>query len=138
VRQTAHGGREISTLGTDHGVVRSASKALECAIAMQQAMDERNRGLGTRHDAASPSDQAIRVRIGLNGRARGGGQNLFGTAVQVAARVCGQAEPGEILVSNVVRELAAGKDFLFADRGERALRGFEDPVRVWEVRWQGD
>jgi hypothetical protein len=36
----------------------------------------------------------------------------------------------------VVRELAAGKGFLFADRGESALRGFEDPVRLYEVRWR--
>ncbi len=46
------------------------------------------------------------------------------------------AQGGEILVANVVRELAKGKDFLFADRGETALRGFEDPVRLFEVRWR--
>jgi chloramphenicol 3-O phosphotransferase len=34
-----------------------------------------------------------------------------------------------------VRQLVAGKGFLFADRGEKALRGFEDPVRRFEVRW---
>ena len=61
--------------------------------------------------------------------------DLFGTAVQLARRICDQAEPGQILASNVVRELAAGKDFLFADRGDTALRGFEDPVRLYEVRW---
>ena len=37
---------------------------------------------------------------------------------------------------DVVRQLAAGKDFLFADLGETELRGFEDPVKLWEVRWQ--
>ncbi len=82
------------------------------------------------------------MRIGLNagepiaeddpdGRA-----DLFGTAVIVAARIAGQAKGGEILASNVVRELVAGKEFLFADRGETSLRGFEDPVRLYEVRWQ--
>jgi class 3 adenylate cyclase len=35
-----------------------------------------------------------------------------------------------------VRELCAGKGFLFSDRGEAALRGFEDPVRLYEVRWR--
>jgi class 3 adenylate cyclase len=44
--------------------------------------------------------------------------------------------PGQILVSNVVRELAAGKGFLLADIGETELRGFEDPVRLYEVRWR--
>ena len=38
--------------------------------------------------------------------------------------------------SDVVRQLAAGKDFLFSDLGETALRGFEDPVKLWEVRWR--
>ena len=56
----------------------------------------------------------------------------------LAARIAAQAEGGEILVANVVRELAAGKGFLFADRGETALRGFEDPVRLFEVRWRED
>ena len=43
---------------------------------------------------------------------------------------------GEILVANVVRELAEGKEFMFGDRGETALRGFDDPVRLFEVRWR--
>jgi len=51
----------------------------------------------------------------------------------LAARIAAQAEGGEILVANVVRELA-GKGFLFADRGDVALRGFEDPVRLYEMR----
>ncbi len=44
-------------------------------------------------------------------------------------------EGGEVLASDVVRQLVAGKPFLFADRGETALRGFEDPVRLYELRW---
>ena len=46
------------------------------------------------------------------------------------------AQGGEILVSNVVREPAKGKDFLFADRGEASLKGFDEPVRLYEVRWR--
>ncbi len=63
-------------------------------------------------------------------------EDLFGTAVQLAARICAQAEPGQILAPMVVRELAAGKGVLFADLGETALRGFEEPVRLFEVRWR--
>ncbi|MFB3053327.1 MAG: hypothetical protein ACE1ZT_05620 [Dehalococcoidia bacterium] len=55
-----------------------------------------------------------------------------------AARIAASAEGGEILVSNVVRELAKGKDFLFADRGEASLKGFDEPVRLYEVRWRAD
>jgi len=56
--------------------------------------------------------------------------------VNLAARIAAQAAGGEILVPIVVKELAAGKGFLFSDRGEVALRGFEDPVRLYEVGWQ--
>ncbi len=64
--------------------------------------------------------------------------NYSGTSINLAARICDHAEPGQILVANVVRELAAGKDFLFSDLGETELRGLEDPVKLWEVRWRED
>jgi class 3 adenylate cyclase len=92
--------------------------------------------------SSKPSaEDAIRVRIGLNAGEPiaeddpDGRGDLFGTAVIVAARIAAQAHGGEILVSDVVRQLVAGKGFLFNDRGEQALKGFEDPVRVWEVQW---
>ncbi len=53
-----------------------------------------------------------------------------------AARITATAKGGEILVSDVVRQLAKGKDFLFADRGEAKLKGFDEPVRLFEVRWR--
>ena len=62
--------------------------------------------------------------------------DLFGTAVQLAARVSAHANPGQILSSNVVRELAAGKRFLWSDAGSVPLRGFDDPVRLYEVKWR--
>ncbi|MCH7523251.1 MAG: hypothetical protein IH920_05725, partial [Chloroflexi bacterium] len=52
------------------------------------------------------------------------------------ARICGHAEAGQILAPIVVRELAAGKQFMFADLGETELRGFEDPVRLFELSWR--
>ena len=45
-------------------------------------------------------------------------------------------EDGEVLVSDVVRQLVAGKGFLFADREDAELRGFDDPVRIYELRWR--
>ena len=56
--------------------------------------------------------------------------------MNLAARICAHAEAGQILAPIVVRELAEGKEFMFEDRGETALRGFDDPVRLYEVRWR--
>jgi class 3 adenylate cyclase len=124
----AHSGSEVKHTGD--GIMASfasASRALECAIAVQRALAQHNES----------AEEPIRVRIGLNaGEPVAEEEDLFGTAVQLAARICAHAEPGEILAPIVVRELAAGKGFLFADRGDVALRGFEDPVRLYEVRWR--
>jgi adenylate cyclase len=77
------------------------------------------------------------VRVGMNaGEPIAEEEDLFGTAVIRAARIAAEAKGGEILVSNVVRELAEGKQFLFADRGEVVLKGFDEPVRLYEVRWR--
>jgi len=76
------------------------------------------------------------VRVGLNaGEPIAEEKDLFGTAVIRAARIAAIAQGGEILVANGVRELAEGKGFLFSDRGDVVLRGFEDPVRLYDVRW---
>ncbi len=141
----AHGGSEIKHTGD--GIMASfgsASGALECAVGIQGAFEERNRhAVGAHHDAPlRPAVQAgaataepIRVRIGLNaGEPVAEDGDIFGAAVQLAARVCAKAEAGQVLVSNVVRELAMGKGFLFADVGDVVLKGFEDPVRLYEVR----
>ena len=125
----AHDGSEIKHTGD--GIMASfgtASKALECAIAVQRSFAARNE---------EHPEEALRVRVGLNaGEPVAEEHDLFGTSVQLAARVCAQAEAGQILVSNVVRELAAGKGFLFSDRGDATLRGFEDPVRLYDVSWK--
>jgi len=123
----AHGGSEIKHTGD--GIMASfasGSRAISAALAMQ-------RGFAT-HDESHP-EAPIRVRIGLNaGEPVAEDDDLFGTAVQMAARIAAHADPGRVLVSNVVRELAAGKGFLFSDCGDVVLRGFEDPVRLYEVR----
>ncbi len=128
-----HGGSEVKTLGDGFmASFSSATKALECSIAIQQAFAERNES----------AEEPIKVRIGLNAGEPiaeddpGGRGDLFGTAVNMAARIAAKADGGEILASNVVRELVAGKEFLFSDRGDTELRGFEEAVRVFEVRWR--
>ena len=129
----AHGGSEVKTMGDGFMMsFGSATKALECAIALQKAFTEHNESTG----------EPINVRIGLNAGEPiaeddpDGRGDLFGTAVNMAARIAVKAEGGEILVSNVVRELVAGKKFLFNDRGETEVRGFEGPVRLYEVSWR--
>jgi class 3 adenylate cyclase len=145
----AHGGAEVKTMGDGFmASFSSATRALECAIAMQRAFAEHNeRLLRQAQDARQAQDEhaepvEVRVRIGLNAgepiaeEAETGREDLFGTAVILAARIAAKAEGGEIMASEAVRQIVAGKGFLFSDRGDTALRGFEDPVRLYEVRWR--
>ncbi len=61
--------------------------------------------------------------------------NVFGGAVNIAARVADAAGAGEVLVSDVVRSLArTSANVTFEDRGEREMKGIGEPVRVWAVR----
>jgi class 3 adenylate cyclase len=124
----AHGGSEVKTMGDGFmASFSSATRALECAIAMQRAFAQHNES----------AEEPIRVRIGLNaGEPIAEEEDLFGTAVIMAARIAGMAEGGEIVASDVMRQLVAGKGFLFSDRGNVALRGFDDPLRLFEVRWR--
>jgi class 3 adenylate cyclase/pimeloyl-ACP methyl ester carboxylesterase len=123
----AHGGSEIKHTGD--GIMTSfstASGALECAITVQRACAE--------HNKRTP--EPLKVRIGLHaGEPIAEEGDLFGTAVVMAERICGKGAGGDILVSDVVRGLVAGKGFTFADRGEMGLKGFEEPVRLFEVRY---
>ena len=83
------------------------------------------------------ADELIKVRIGVNaGEPIAEDEDLFGTAFNMAARICSKADSGQTLAPIVVRELVAGKGFLLSDVGETELRGFEDPVRLFEVRWR--
>ncbi len=125
----AHGGSEIKHMGD--GIMASftsASQALQSAVTIQRAVAAYREG---------EPNAPLSVYIGLNaGEPIAEEGDLFGTSVDLAKRICDQCRPGEILASNVVRELAAGRQFLFSDRGDTALRGFEDPVRLYEVRWR--
>ncbi|HEY5639589.1 MAG TPA: adenylate/guanylate cyclase domain-containing protein, partial [Dehalococcoidia bacterium] len=126
----AHGGSEVKTMGDGFmASFGSATKALECAIAVQSAFAERNESAA----------ETIKVRIGLNaGEPIAEDDDLHGTAVNLAARIADQAKGGEILASEAVRQIVAGKKFPFSDRGETALRGFEDRVHIYQVSWRGE
>jgi class 3 adenylate cyclase len=124
----SHGGSEVKALGDGFMTsFSSATKALECAIAMQRAFAQHNES----------AEEPILVRVGLNaGEPIAEDDDLHGTAVIEASRITAAAKGGEILVADVVRQLAKGKGFLFADRGETSLKGFEEPVRLYEVTWR--
>ena len=123
-------GNEIKHTGD--GIMASfstASSALDAAIAIQRGVAQ--------HRDANP-DSPLAVYVGLNaGEPIAEDEDLFGTSVDLAARLVDHAEPGQIIASDVVRQLAAGKDFLFADLGETELRGFEDPVKLWGATLAG-
>lgn len=120
----ASGGREVKHTGD--GIFASfsyVSRAVDCAIAIQRAF--------AAIDEAGP---ASRVRIGISaGEPVDHNEDLYGAVVNLAARICSHAEPGRILVSAAVKELALGKTLGFIDRGPIALKGFGDPVRLYEV-----
>ncbi|HEY8172813.1 MAG TPA: adenylate/guanylate cyclase domain-containing protein [Dehalococcoidia bacterium] len=132
VRDALHSFSGTEVKHTGDGIMASftsATLAVECAIGIQ-------RGLAS-HSAMHPKHPMFNVRIGLNaGEPVIEGNDLFGTAVQLASRVCARADARQILVSDVVRQLVAGKGFLFSDRGETELRGFEETVRLFEVHWR--
>ena len=78
----------------------------------------------------------IRVRVGINaGEPITTEGRLFGTSVHAAFRICTRAQPEQILISDVVRQLVAGRSFVFVNRGRVTLRGFRERVQLYEVRW---
>jgi class 3 adenylate cyclase len=118
----AHDGHEIKHTGD--GIMAwfpAASNGLECAQTIQRGVS----------DLANPD---LGVKIGLNaGEPIAEEDDLYGTAVQIAARVTDQAGAGEIVCTNVVRELVAGKAYLFSEREPASLKGVEEPVRLFNV-----
>jgi non-specific serine/threonine protein kinase len=126
----AHGGREVK--GTGDGVLAafaSARRAVTCAAEIQRALQ-----LQERHRR----DVNLAVRIGVNsGEVTDEGGDIFGAAVNAAARMTAKAKGGEILASAVVKQLAGMvPDVSFVDRGRFRLKGFEERWHLFEVVWQ--
>jgi class 3 adenylate cyclase len=123
---TERSGRRVDHTGD--GVLASfasAADALGCATALQRTVTDR---------AGDPVP--IQIRIGLAaGEPIREGDRLFGAAVNLAARMCAVAEPSTVFVPSAVRELTLGKGFTFLDRGRVDLKGFTEPVQVFEVPW---
>ncbi len=129
VREALHerGGREVKHTGD--GIMASFTStvaAVESGIAIQRALRRRN----------ADAERPIHVRVGISvGEPVTESDDLFGAAVQLSARLCGTASPGGIAVSNAVRDLCIGKRLDFEARGAVDLKGFAEPVPVFEVRF---
>jgi adenylate cyclase len=109
----------------------SAQQAVSCGVTLQRALGAWN------EEADGAKASSLQVRVGVNaGEPIEEDGDLFGSSVIAASRICSHADGGEIVVSDVVRQLVAGKGFLFADRGAVALKGFDEPVRLHEVKWR--
>ena len=122
----ANNGREVKHTGDGiMAAFNSAAGAVRAACKILGDLRD--------HNAADP-EFPVDVRIGISaGEPVEQAADLFGSTVQLAARLCAQAEPGQILVSNVVADLCIGKNLRFVDAGECQLKGFEGPIATRAV-----
>ncbi len=128
-RIAADGGRIVKTTGD--GILVEFSSAVDAvgnALAIQSAVAGRNSGL--------PEEQRLVFRVGINlGDVIIEGDDIHGDGVNVAARLEGLCEPGEVYVSGTVRDHIEGKlEATFDDLGERTLKNISKPTRVYRVR----
>ena len=125
----AHCGREVKHTGD--GIMASfasVTDAIECAVDIQKAFAAYNK---------ENMETPLNLRIGLSaGEPIEEHGDLFGSAVQLAARLCAHAEPARILVAQVVLDQCERKELPFLDLGEVTPKGFDHAVRVYELKWE--
>lgn len=121
-------GREVKHTGD--GIMASfvsAVAAIKCATQVARDLAKQRQD-----DPSCP----LKVRIGIaSGEPVEHHSDIFGSTVQLAARLCACAEPEQILISNVVAELCLGKKLRFEDVGHLTLKGFDQPIRAHAVAW---
>ena len=126
---TGLGGRIVKTTGD--GLLLefpSVVAAVECAIAIQKLMDERNAG--------ASENRRIVYRIGVNlGDVLVEGDDILGDGVNIAARLEGLCEPGGVLISGAAYDQVRGRiDADFVDLGDKNLKNIARPVRVYALK----
>jgi DNA-binding NarL/FixJ family response regulator/class 3 adenylate cyclase len=122
-----HGGREVKSTGDGLMVAfSSAVAAVRCAVDMQRR---------TTGAAVGPQ-----LRVGLDaGEPLADGDDLYGTPVIVASRLCEAADAGEIYASDIVRQVAGPRvEALMQPAGAVRLKGLASPVSVAHVSWRED
>jgi class 3 adenylate cyclase len=126
---SASGGREVKHTGD--GIMAafiSTAGAVRCAIQIQRELDK--------HAQLNP-ERPLKVRVGAAaGEPVEQHNDLFGSTVQLACRLCAHAQPEQILVTNAIAELCIGKGLQFKDLGEVVLKGFGSPVRAHAAAWK--
>ena len=120
-------GREVKHTGD--GIMASFASAVaaaRCATCIHRELAVH---------AQANKEGSIKVRIGAAaGEPVESHQDLFGSTVQLAARLCAHAQPDQSLVSTAIAELCIGKGLSFQDLGEVSLKGFERPIRVHAIQ----
>ena len=126
----AHRGRLVKSTG-DGLLIEfgSALDAVEMAVGLQRAVQLRN---------SAPGSAPMQLRIGVHlGDVNRRGRDILGDAVNIAARVEAEAEPGGIVLSESVFEQVHNKvAYRLEDLGARTLKGVEKPTRVFRVEWK--
>src|SRR5262245_7458626 len=124
-----HRGRIVGTAGDSVlAEFASAVEAVQCALAIQQTLKEKN--------AALSPERQMAFRIGINvGDVMVEGPQIYGDGVNIAARLEALAEGGGICISGTVydqieNKLALGYEYL----GEQSVKNITKPVRVYRVR----
>src|ERR1700747_1951440 len=128
----SHRGRIFNTAGDSLiADFASAVDAVQCAVAVQDATAKENND--------RPVAEQMRFRIGIHvGDIMVQGDNLFGDAVNIAARLEALAEPGGICVSGTVQEQIGTKlPIAWADLGDQQVKNIAQPVRVYRVQPRG-
>jgi class 3 adenylate cyclase len=121
--------KEVKNLGDGLMVVfSSASESLACAVAMQQAIEARNRRV----------EEQLGVRIGVSlGEATAEDGDYFGEPVIEAARLCAHAAGGQIIVNDLVHRLGGSREgHSFQPLGDLELKGISEPVQAFELEWE--
>ena len=124
---TRHEGAEIKTEGDAiHAVFPSASGAVLCGLDIVDAAAQMS---------AQEPDGWFDLGVGVHaGEAVETAEGYIGRAVNIAARLCAVAKPGEVLVSSTVKGIAqASIPVGFIPRGRRRLKGIHDPIVVYAV-----
>ena len=126
-----HGGTEIKQ--TNDGIMASfpvASEAVQAAVEIQKSAKA--------HSGVNQK-LPLHVKIGINAGERIAENNdLFGTPVQMAARVMAYAGQDQIAVSKLVFDLCTGKGLKFKDLGSAEFKGFAEKVPVFEAQWRDE
>jgi class 3 adenylate cyclase/pimeloyl-ACP methyl ester carboxylesterase len=140
--QKAFAERDNPDVGARRPFSRDAAALADPGAAAREPSGERHASPQTPPSTPAASTtstppEPLSIRVGLNaGEPIEEDGDLFGATVILAARIAAKAGAGEILVADTVRGLCSGKGFVFADRGEFVAKGFEEPVRVYEVAWR--